>query len=95
MADYRQRMVNSPKSRKVLDAVIDAALDDDHKHQAAAWKLIMDRIMPVGAFEKEAGALKQSAITINITGVGEEGTTIDAEDVTDVDTPTYTVKDVE
>jgi len=57
-----------------------AALDDEHKNQAAAWKLVMDRILPVGAFENEV--IKdngRSAIQINITGVGSteilEGTT--------------------
>jgi hypothetical protein len=70
MKEYRERMLNSPKSRKVLDAILNAALDDEHKHQAAAWKLVVDRIMPVGAFEKVAGADKgRNAIQINITGV--------------------------
>jgi hypothetical protein len=63
-------MLASPKSRKVLETIFDAALDDDHKNQAAAWKLVMDRILPVGAFEKDimkdAG---RNAIQINISGV--------------------------
>lgn len=70
MKEYRQRMLNSPKSRKVLDSIFSAALDDEHKHQAAAWKLIVDRIVPVAGFEKEAGGEKgRSAIQINISGV--------------------------
>ncbi len=88
--EYKARMLASPKSRKVLDAIFDAALDDEHKNQAAAWKLVMDRILPVGAFEKDvvkdAG---RSAIQINITGVGatevftspKEGEEIDGEAV--------------
>lgn len=69
--EYKARMLNSPKSRKVLDAIFEAALDNEHKNQAAAWKLVMDRILPVGAFEKEVmqGA-SRNAIQINITGVG-------------------------
>ncbi len=69
--EYKARMLASPKSRKVLETIFDAALDDDHKNQAAAWKLVMDRILPVGAFEKEV--VKDSgrnAIQINISGVG-------------------------
>ena len=69
--DYKARMLASPKSRKVLDSIFDAALNDEHKNQAAAWKLVMDRILPVGAFEKEV--VKDSgrnAIQINISGVG-------------------------
>ncbi len=75
--EYKSRMLTSPKSRKVLESIFDAALNDDHKHQSAAWKLIVDRIVPVGAFEKDVvkGAGK-SAIQINITGVGGETTVV-------------------
>jgi len=69
--DYKARMLASPKSKKVLDSIFDAALNDDHKNQAAAWKLVMDRILPVAAFEKDV--IKQggkNSISINITGVG-------------------------
>src|SRR5210317_2357867 len=69
--DYKARMLASPKSRKVLDSIFDAALNDEHKNQAAAWKLVMDRILPVAAFEKDV--IKQggkNSISINITGVG-------------------------
>jgi len=69
MREYRERMLNSPKSVKVLDSILNAALDDNHKNQAAAWKLVVDRIMPVGAFDKAAGANTRSSIQINITGV--------------------------
>jgi len=69
MAQYRTRMLNSPKSKKVLDSIFAAALDDDHKSQAAAWKLIVDRIVPVAGFEKEAIGTQRSAITVNISGV--------------------------
>jgi hypothetical protein len=69
--EYKARMLASPKSRLVLETIFDAALDNDHKNQAAAWKLIMDRMLPVGAFEKDvvkdAG---RNAIQINISGVG-------------------------
>ncbi|MEK9697326.1 MAG: hypothetical protein VW270_16300 [Candidatus Poseidoniales archaeon] len=69
--EYKARMLASPKSRKVLDTIFEAALDHDHKNQAAAWKLVMDRILPVAAFEKDIvkdGG--RNAIQINITGVG-------------------------
>jgi hypothetical protein len=85
--EYKARMLSSPKSRKVLDAIFDAALDNEHKNQAAAWKLIVDRIVPVSSFEQDV--IKQggrSAIQINITGLGanvSEPETID--EVTDVE----------
>jgi len=69
--EYKARMLASPKSRKVLETIFDAALDDDHKNQAAAWKLVMDRILPVGAFEKDVVKDNgRNAIQINISGVG-------------------------
>lgn len=75
--EYKQRMLASPKSRKVLDSILDAALNDDHKYQSQAWKIVADRILPVSAFEadmKKTGG--KSAIQINITGVGGATTTI-------------------
>lgn len=70
--EYKARMLASPKSRKVLDTIFEAALDNEHKSQSAAWKLVMDRILPIAAFEKDI--IKNggsNAISINITGVGD------------------------
>ena len=79
--EYKSRMLTSPKSRKVLESIFDAALNDDHKNQAAAWKLVMDRILPTAVFEKDVvkGA-GRSAIQINITGVGGDTTVVSAGD---------------
>ena len=87
--EYKARMLASPKSRKVLDTIFDAALDHDHKNQAAAWKLVMDRILPVAAFEKDIvkdGG--RNAIQINISGVG----TVDVEQPTTVATSGDTIE---
>jgi nitrate reductase alpha subunit len=83
MKEYRERMLRSPKSRKVLDSIFHAALNDDHKNQAAAWKIIMDRIAPVSGFEKEAGSLQRASIQVNITGV--EGVNLSSSDDSVVD----------
>ena len=84
--EYKARMLNSPRSRAVMDAIFEAATDPDHKNQAAAWKLVMDRILPVAAFEKDIvkdGG--RNAIQINISGVGavdvSEPTVIEGETV--------------
>ena len=69
MKEYRQRMLQSPNSAKVLQAVFDAALDPEHKHQAAAWKLVLDRVAPISGFEKDAGGSGRASIQVNITGV--------------------------
>ena len=71
MKEYKARMLASPKSRKVLDSILNAALDDDHKNQAAAWKIVVDRMLPVGMFEKDVlQSGGKNSIQINITGVG-------------------------
>jgi hypothetical protein len=77
MEEYRQRMLNSPKSAKVLEVIFNAALDNEHKNQSAAWKLIADRIVPVSGFDKLAGTNTRSSISINITGV--DGVAVDGE----------------
>jgi hypothetical protein len=79
MAAFKARLVNSPKSRKVIDTIINAALDDNHKNQSAAWKILADRILPLSQFEKGAGGNK-SAITINISGLGETNITATPDD---------------
>lgn len=84
MKEYRQRMLNSPKSRKVLDAILNAALDDEHKHQAAAWKIVADRILPVSSFEIENKSSKPS-VNITITGIGEKSRVDIGDDIDDAD----------
>ena len=74
--EYKGRMLSSPKSRKVLDSIFDAALNDDHKNQAAAWKLVMDRVLPSSYFEKDKAGGSKGGINISITGVGGETTVI-------------------
>ena len=90
--EYKVRMLNSPKSAKVLEAIYDAALNDDHKNQAAAWKLIVDRIVPVSAFEATKAGNGTPQISINISGLNSP--VVEAEetfvDVTDVE-----IKDVD
>jgi hypothetical protein len=72
MNEYKARMLNSPKSQKVLRKVLDAALDDEHKHQAICMKMVMDRVLPIGAFEADVKRGRASGgINITITGVGQ------------------------
>jgi len=68
--EYKLRMLNSPKSAKVLEAIYDAALNDEHKNQAAAWKLIMDRVLPVSVFEQAKAGGNTPQISINISSIG-------------------------
>jgi hypothetical protein len=87
--EYKTRMLNSPKSAKVLEAIFDAALNDDHKNQAAAWKLIVDRVVPVSAFEQARQGGGTPSVSINIMGLGQATTTVTEDDVT------YDIQDVE
>ena len=66
----------------VVTKAIEIAMNDDHPAQAAMIKLCMDRMLPVSMFEKEKHL--RSAVTINITGLGQEPTIIEPQDITDV-----------
>jgi len=79
MNDYKAMMITSPKSKKVIQKIFDAALDDDHKNQSAAWKLMMDRIAPLSLFDT-AESKKPSGININISVVGDGEVDVTPED---------------
>jgi len=85
--EFKARLMASPKSRKVLDSILDAALDDEHKNQAAAWKLLVDRMLPMSYFEKDKAGGSRPSVNIVISGVGEtvsiDNEIIDVEDVND------------
>ncbi len=69
--------------KNVVQKVIEIALDDGHPGQMAALKMCMDRTLPTSLFDKEKG--QRSAVTINITGLGEAPApiVIDAQDISD------------
>jgi hypothetical protein len=85
--EYKARMLNSPKSAKVLESILNAALNDDHKNQAAAWKLVIDRIAPLSSFEAVKAGGQTPQISINITGL--TAPVVEAEEVV------YDISDVE
>jgi hypothetical protein len=76
-------MLLDSSGRRVVQKVVDIAMEDGHPSQMAALKLCMERTLPVSMFEKDKS--NRSAVTINITGIGEitTGATIDAKDVTE------------
>ena len=87
MDEYKARMLNSPKSARVLEAIFDAALDPEHKAQSAAWKLIVDRIVPVSSFEQVKQGGGTPSIVINVSGMSSP--VVEAEEVN------YEIEDVE
>lgn len=85
MDEYKARMLNSPKSARVLEAIFDAALDSEHKAQSAAWKLIVDRIVPVSSFEQVKQGGGMPSISINISSLGAPPVIETLDDVTDTE----------
>jgi hypothetical protein len=83
--EYKARLLASPKSRRVLDSILNAALDDEHKNQAAAWKLLVDRLMPLSYFEKDKDSGGRAAVNITISGVGGENINIGSGQSSDND----------
>ncbi len=54
----------------VLLIVETPIFNDEHPHQLVALKMCLDRTLPVSLFEKDKS--QRSAVTINITGLGQE-----------------------
>jgi len=65
--------------KDVANKVIQIALNDEHPGQMAALKMCLDRTLPVSMFEKDKH--QRSAVTISITGLGQEPTVLEAIDV--------------
>ena len=84
--EFKARLLASPKSRKVLDSILNAALDDDHKNQAAAWKLLMDRMLPISYFDKDKEGGGRPSVSITISGIGDATISpVDVDKVTEND----------
>jgi hypothetical protein len=86
--DYRDRMLASPKSAKVLETIMNAALNDEHPHQAAAWKIVADRIVPISVFDTSKGSGQLPQISINISGLNDPKVNT-VEEYTDVEVRDY------
>ena len=91
--EYKARMLASPKSNKVLESIFNAALNDDHKNQAAAWKLVMDRMLPLSYFEKDSTGGRQS-VSITISGVGQVATSVSDSSENNTIEGEYTESDI-
>jgi hypothetical protein len=81
--EYRDRMLASPKSAKVLEKVYEVALNDDHPGQMAALKLVLDRIVPASAFDASKTGGSTPQINISISGLNQPMVSTD-EEVIDV-----------
>ena len=63
--ELKQTLLEHPDVPKVIETVIRTALDDNHKNQAVAQKLVMDRLLPISMFEKSVDSREKPNIVIN------------------------------
>ena len=56
--ELKQTLLEHPDVSKVIETVIRTALDDNHKNQAAAQKILMDRMLSISTFEKAVDTRK-------------------------------------
>ena len=75
--ELKQTLLEHPDVPKVLEKVVSAALDDEHKNQAVAQKILMDRILPLSTIEKQFD--NREKITINVSVIGKESETLEGE----------------
>ena len=63
--ELKQTLLEHPDVSKVIETVIRTALDDSHKNQTAAQKILMDRMLPISTFEKAVDSQEKINIVIN------------------------------
>jgi len=61
----KQTLLEHPDVPTVIETVVRTALDDTHKNQTAAQKILMDRILPISTFEKAVDSREKINIVIN------------------------------
>ena len=63
--ELKQTLLEHPDVPKVIETVIRTALDDNHKNQTAAQKILMDRLLPISTFDKAVDSREKINIVIN------------------------------
>ena len=51
--ELKQTLLEHPDVPTVIETVIRTALDDNHKNQTAAQKILMDRTLPIALADME------------------------------------------
>ena len=69
--DLQEQLYNHPDNHKVIETIYRAALDDNHKNQAAAQKLLMDRMFPISVCDKNADIREKIATNSSSVGIIE------------------------
>lgn len=77
--EFKARILATAGDR-VIDKVVNIAMDDEHPGQMAALKMCMDRVLPMSYFDKDKNGGGKSNVSITITGVGGDTTIIGHEE---------------
>ena len=75
--ELKQTPLENPDVPEVIETVVRTALDETYKNQTAAQKILMDRILPIGTFEKQFD--NRGRITINVSVIDKESETLEGE----------------
>ena len=75
--ELKQTLLEHPDVPTVIETVVRTALDDTHKNQTAAQKILMDTILPISTFDKQFD--NREKITINVSVIGNESETLEGE----------------
>jgi hypothetical protein len=68
--ELQKLIFEHPKMAEVVETVFRAALDDNHKNQAAAQKLLLDRAIPISSCQKTPDMRQQ--INVVVTGINPD-----------------------
>lgn len=80
--EFKARLLATGGTR-IIDKMVEIAMNDEHPGQMAAIKLSLERLLPVSLFEASKAGGNTPSITINIEGLsGPKIETV--EDITDV-----------
>lgn len=77
--ELKQTLLEHPDVPTVIETVVRTALDETHKNQTAAQKILMDRILPISTFDKQSE--NRENIMINVSVIGKESDTIEGEKI--------------
>jgi len=70
--ELKQTLLEHPDIPAVIETVVRTALDDTHKSQTAAQKILMDRILPISTFDKGTDLKERINITISTIPIKDE-----------------------
>ncbi|CAB4141003.1 hypothetical protein UFOVP411_3 [uncultured Caudovirales phage] len=74
MAALRSALLESDVGPRVVQKVIEVAMNDEHPAQGAMLRLLMDRLAPVSSFETASND-QTKTLQVSITTTSPDGTT--------------------